>query len=120
MTRSFVTIDSLKIFARHGVLPEEQINGNTFEISVKVEYDISEAARTDDVAFALDYAELTAIVVEQMQMPRRLLETVVVDLRRQICRRWPQIKSGTISLTKLNPPIPSPTPRATIVLEWSE
>ena len=115
---SFITIDNLQIFAYHGVLEEENRVGNQFEVSVTVEFDIIPAAEADSIERALDYAELTRIVVDSMKQTRKLLETVAIDIQRRIMERWPEVKSGSISITKKHPPIPAPTPRATVTLRW--
>lgn len=118
MLKTFVEIDNLKIFARHGVLPEEAVTGNTFEVSVRLEYDFAEAAENDDLEKTLNYAELTEIVVEIMDRPRRLIETVAMDIKTAIHGRWPEVRSGRIKITKLYPPIPEPTPTASVIVEW--
>ena len=116
--QTFVTIDKLQIFARHGVLEQEAITGNMFEVSVTLEYDFVEAAESDDLNKTLNYAELTELIVEIMKNTRKLIETVAVDMQRAIMARWPEVKSGTLSITKLHPPIPAPTPQATVTLKW--
>ena len=116
--KTFVCIDSLQIFARHGVLKQETESGNIFEVSVKLEYNFEAAAIADDINLALNYAELTAVVVEAMKQTRKLIETVAFDIRGRVMNRWPDITSGRIEIAKLNPPIPYPTPRTSVVIEW--
>lgn len=116
--RTFVRIDKLKVFARHGVLDHEHTVGNLFEISVELEYDFIEAARTDDIALALDYGELTRLVIDEMNRPKKLLESVAMNIKDSIIRRWPRVKGGRVSLTKLHPPIPAPAPQATVIIEF--
>lgn len=113
-----ITIDRLEVFARHGLLPSERRVGNKFELAVTVFYDFIPAAETDDISLTLNYAELTDIILDAMSVPRNLLETVANDIRQRIIVRWPQITGGSIQITKLHPPIPAPTPRATITLRW--
>lgn len=116
--RTFVSIDRLKIFARHGVLEQEALAGNDFEVSVTLEYDFMEAAATDNVDLTINYAELTALVVDAMSMQRRLLEAVALDIYNGIMGRWPAVVSGEITITKVHPPIQPPTPRASVALKW--
>ena len=58
LTESYVHIDGIRLHARHGVLPQEQLTGNDYIINVRVGYDISRAMQTDDVADTLNYAEV--------------------------------------------------------------
>lgn len=116
--RTFVSIDKLRIFARHGVFESERVNGNDFEVSVKLEYDFIQAAENDEIESTLNYAELTEMVKEIMAVPRRLIESVAFDIQRSAMLKWPQIKSGRISITKIHPPIPSPTPECSVIIEW--
>lgn len=116
--KTFVSIDRLQIFARHGVFEEETVNGNLFEVSVKLEYDFLVAAKSDDINYALNYAELTATVIDVMDKPRKLIESVAYEMQKRIMEQWPEIISGVIEITKLHPPIPYPTPRASVVITW--
>lgn len=116
--RTFITIDRLEIYAFHGVLEQENEVGNLFLVSVNLEYDFTKAAETDDLSYALNYAELTEIVVETMRHPRKLMETVAMDLKNKIMARWPEVVSGSISISKPHPPIPAPSPRATVSIAW--
>lgn len=116
--KSFIEISDLEIYARHGVLPQETEVGNLFVVSVSVEYDFLGAAETDDISLSLNYAELTEIIVEVMSHPCKLLETVALRIKNAITERWPDIRSGKITICKPNPPIPAPAPRASISLEF--
>lgn len=116
--RSYVSIEKLQVLARIGVDPVEREVGNLFEVDMTVEYDITEAAEADDVEKALNYAELTEIVLAILKKPCKLIETAACDIHRAVVERWPAITSGTLSITKLHPPIPAPTPRAKVSIEW--
>lgn len=113
-----IRIDSLRVFARHGVDDQERRVGALFEVSISLDYDFMEAALTDNLDKTVNYAELTAIVVDIMSRPRRLLESVAVDIHHAVMERWPAVSGGSIEITKVHPPIPAPTPRATVALSW--
>ena len=99
-------------------MPEERQNGNDFEVSVDLEYDFFEAAETDDVAMTLNYAELTDVIKEEMSVPVNLIECVALKIKNRIMREWPKVKSGRLTITKVHPPIPAPTPHASVNIEW--
>ena len=91
--------------ACHGVLPQERVVGGDFEVNLSVEYDISRAMATDDVADTLSYADLSDLVRREMVVPSNLLEHVAGRIAKTIIERWPQVQSVSLSITKLNPPM---------------
>ena len=102
---SRIFIAGLRMRACHGVLPQERIVGGDFEVSLSVEYDISRAMATDDVADTLSYADLSELVRREMAVPSNLLEHVAGRIAKAIIERWPQVSSVNLSITKLNPPM---------------
>ena len=53
-----IIIKELKIFANHGVLPEENEQGQYFYISCEVSADLRKAGLTDDLSETVNYAEI--------------------------------------------------------------
>lgn len=106
MMTGWVEIDRLRVYARHGVMAQERKVGNLFEVSVRLRYDMELAAETDDVALALNYAEVAATVKEVMAEPSALLENVALRLRDAIAGRFHQVLGGWVRVAKLTPPIP--------------
>lgn len=102
---SRIFIAGLRMRACHGVLPQERIVGGDFEVNLSVEYDISRAMATDDVADTLSYADLSELVRREMTVPSNLLEHVAGRIAKAIIERWPQVQSVSLSITKLNPPM---------------
>lgn len=102
-----ITLDRLRFFAHHGVMAQERKVGNDFEVTVTVTYDASEAAETDDITAAINYAEIVEEVRRVMEHPSALLEHVAWQIRRSLSRRFPQIKGGRVKVTKVSPPIPA-------------
>lgn len=116
--KTVISVDNLTVFARHGVLERELIEGNDFEVEVSVEYDFLEAAEKDDIELTLNYAVLTDVIKKQMAVPRKLIETVALSIQKEIMERWPSVTAGKIVISKLRPPIDPPAPRASVVIIW--
>ena len=76
VTESCIYINNLRLYAYHGVLPQERRVGGWFTVSLRVGYDWNLAAKTDEVADTLNYADLYALVDREMAVPSRLLEHV--------------------------------------------
>lgn len=105
LTESYVYIDNIRLHACHGVLPQEQLTGNDYLVSVRVGYDVSRAFTSDDVADTLNYAELYATVREEMLKPSRLLEHVAGRIVKRLFDEYADISSIVLRITKTNPPM---------------
>lgn len=100
-----ISIDRLRFFARHGVLDAERRIGNDFEVSLRLFYDASAAMTTDLVDHALDYSAVVDIVATVMATPSMLIENVAWRIMQALKARFPVITSGSITVTKLLPPM---------------
>ena len=105
LTESYVHIDGIRLHARHGVLPQEQLTGNDYIINVRASYDISRAMQTDDVADTLNYAEVYNIIKEEMNIPSKLIEHVAGRIADRLMDSYSQISSIMLRITKCNPPM---------------
>ncbi|MDE6360990.1 MAG: dihydroneopterin aldolase [Muribaculaceae bacterium] len=118
MLKGYVEIERLSLQANHGVLPQERLVGNRFEVSLTLEYDMERAAVTDDVAFALDYSKVAGVVREVMAEPSALLENVLLRMRDRIKREFPAVLGGKIKLAKVTPPIPARMESVAVTIGW--
>jgi dihydroneopterin aldolase len=65
------------MMATHGVLPGEQVHPQPFEVDLDIETEMSTAAARDDIAAAVDYATVVAVVSDVVVgRSRRLLESL--------------------------------------------
>ena len=106
MKKGLVTIslNYLRFWAFHGVYEEEKKVGNDYEVNVDVSfYTKQKITHLDQTA---DYSRIHAIITAEMQRPRLLLETFLMDLAEAIHREFPTLKTIDASIRKLHPPIP--------------
>jgi dihydroneopterin aldolase len=76
-----IMIRNLRVFAHHGVLPEEAERGQVFVIDLDLTLDLEPAGRSDELDRTIDYGALTARVAEVVAAERRqLLEAVASDV----------------------------------------
>ncbi len=99
-----IYLNQVRFFAFHGLFEEEQKTGNEFEVNLAVSYDPG-GELIDELAETVNYASLFSILQEEMQKPRELLETFVMEVADLLHKTYPSIKKIDISLSKLNPPI---------------
>lgn len=113
-----IVIDNLRIFARHGVLPQETIVGNTFDVCIRLDFDATEAMQTDEVGNTLNYAEIIDVVKTEMNVPSKLLEHVTMRIYRALTSRFSQILSGEVAVYKVTPPISCEVGRVGFSYRW--
>ena len=102
----FLTIElkGLRFRAFHGVLEEEGLLGNDFEVELLVHYQAPEN-RITSIKDTINYVDIYGIVKEEMNVRSALLETVVMKICHRLHVDYPQIEKITITLSKLTPPI---------------
>jgi dihydroneopterin aldolase len=98
-----IHLHNLKFFSHHGIHEEEKILGTEFEVNIEVE--INQTERIDSIHQTLNYVEVYEAVKKRMAIATPLLETIVEDLMTQIHQTSSLIKSISISIKKINPPI---------------
>ena len=75
--KATIEVDGLRLRARHGVMAQERIVGNEFEISLSLEYPPAlKAVESDCVDDTLNYARAIEIVRQIMAEPSYLIEHV--------------------------------------------
>jgi len=109
-----VSIDDIRIFAFHGLYPEERILGNWYTLDVVVESD-SEPNFSDDIANTIDYSHIFAICKQVMTKPMDLLETVAENIAKQIKTDIKAEVSILVQISKENPPMGLSGGRSTVV-----
>ena len=104
--KSKIILEDIKIYAYHGVLPEEAIIGNHYVVSLEVHSDLEKASQSDDLKDTINYAEINDIVHQEMGVRSQLLEHVIGRIIAKIENQFPQITFIKIKLTKTIPPMP--------------
>ena len=98
-----IHLHSLIFHSFHGLFKEEKILGNDFEVNVDVSIEAVE--NITKLNQTVDYVGLHAIIKAVMDEPTAMLETVVQQLAEKILVSDKKIKSVTINIKKLNPPL---------------
>jgi dihydroneopterin aldolase len=65
-----IVLKGLQVFARHGVLPEENKLGQRFALDVTAFLDLTPAGRSDDYKQTVCYDALTKLVLETVTTKR--------------------------------------------------
>jgi dihydroneopterin aldolase len=100
-----IRISGLRELGVHGVLPEEQVRPQPFEIDVELVVDVTAAGASDDLEDTVDYSavcEAVSRVVSSEQY--RLLERLATRIA-EVCRADPRVVSAIVEVRKLHPPV---------------
>lgn len=102
---SKILLENLKIYAYHGVLPEETIIGTYFILNIEIHADLWKATETDHLEDTINYAEINTIVHEEMKIPSKLMEHAAGRMMTKIKITFPQITFISVKMTKTSPPM---------------
>ena len=101
----FIDIEGMEFYAYHGHYKEEQIVGNRFLINLRIETDCSKAAESDNIKDAANYQTAYKIIKAEMKKKSNLLENIAGRILDSIYENMENIKSVTIKVSKMNPPM---------------
>ena len=91
-----------------GIYADEQHETQPVEVAVQLGVDAVAAARSDQVADTVDYAELLALVAQICRSQHfNLLETLVTYLADGIMPTYPRVEGVRITVEKLAAPVPA-------------
>lgn len=83
---------------------EEKILGNEYEVNADVQFH-EDQSEIHSLSHTINYADIFTIIKQRMHIPSPLLETVAMDIGKEICEKYNYIRSIHISLKKVHPPI---------------
>jgi dihydroneopterin aldolase len=96
-----LNIDDLRVRCIVGVYTHERKVEQDLFVDVRLEFDFSEAARTDQIAHTLDYTRLTAMLEEWMQREKfQLIETLAERACVLIIDAFPQVRHCRVTIKK--------------------
>lgn len=113
-----IKITGLKVFAHHGVFPEETKNGQDFYVNATLYLDCKEAGMTDDLTKSVHYGEVCHFITKFMQEHTYLLiESVVEQTTKALLFAYPLIEKIEFELCKPHAPIGLPFENVSVTME---
>lgn len=113
-----IKIDRLRLYARHGVMEQERVVGNEFEVSVELRCANPKAGADDCIASTINYADVITTVEREMAVTSQLLEHAAWRIRRALSHDFPQTVGGSVTVTKLTPPCGVEVAGVGVTLTW--
>jgi len=111
-----ITINKIRCYGYTGFLPEEQVLGQWFEVTLTIAVDLAQAGESDAIADTLDYRKAIAQVkhlveTKQFSLIEKLAHAIAqsileLDFVQQVC----------VKLTKPAPPIPNFSGEITVTI----
>jgi len=111
-----IQVNNIKLHANHGCLNEEALIGSWYRVDIEVDVDLTKSSVSDDLEDTVDYVHLNHIVKEEMSVRSKLLEEVAKRILDRFFLELKMIKSATVSVAKLNPPIGGNVQEVVIIL----
>ena len=99
-----VHLHNLHFSAFHGIHEEEKILGNEYLVDASVEFHEEKEVITS-IQDTINYEDIYNIIKERMNVATPLLETIVMEIGKEIHSEFPQVRAINISLKKMHPPI---------------
>jgi 7,8-dihydroneopterin aldolase/epimerase/oxygenase len=90
-----------------GVLSEEQVLGQWFEVDLQIHLDLRRSGETDCLSDTLHYGEVVQQVQEMLQHSRVALIERLATVIAEAVLAYPQVERVKVGLTKMSPPIPN-------------
>lgn len=118
MPHSTIHIRGLRVYAYHGVLPQERIVGNVFSIDADLKVNVENAMKNDSLDATVNYAEIIDVIKKCMAQPSALLENVACRIVETINGRYPQVEGGSVSVFKLQPPVSAELESVGFTYSW--
>lgn len=103
--KSYVFLDGIRFYAYHGVGAQEELVGNEFTVSLRLQVDIRQAAETDRVEDTVSYADVYEAIKAEMKIPSKLLEHVAGRIVKRVLHDFPTVEAVSLKLAKRNPPM---------------
>ena len=109
LARDEIRIEGLKVFAYHGVYPEETKNGQNFVVNAILYTDTSRPGLTDQLEMSTDYGDVCRFIAKWMQENTyKLLEAVAEKLSKAILLNYNLISTVDLEIRKPDAPIELP------------
>jgi 7,8-dihydroneopterin aldolase/epimerase/oxygenase len=107
MTADRIELRGLRAVGVHGVLPEEQLRAQPFEVDLDLDADLAPAGRSDQLDDTIDYGTLTERVASIVTGERHALLERLAERIAEAALSDRRVSSVTVTVRKLRPPVPA-------------
>ena len=102
-----ILIAGIRELGVHGVLPEEQVRPQPFEVDIELLVDLAPAGRSDALDDTVDYGAVCEAVSRVISSEKyKLLERLAARIV-EVCRSDSRVKGVVVEVRKVHPPVRS-------------
>lgn len=103
---TWISLEGLSLWGRHGVSALEQTVGSQFEINLRLRVCMEASALCDDqLSGTVDYGEICHVVRGTFDISSRLLENVAWRVAEALLSRFDRVEEVEVGIKKINPPV---------------
>tara|TARA_Y200000002_G_scaffold318598_1_gene277596 strand:+ start:650 stop:1015 length:366 start_codon:yes stop_codon:yes gene_type:complete len=114
--RVTVKVENLKIYAYHGCMKEEEVIGSDYIVNVTAFCSIEPKRLADEISTTVNYVDLAKIVVREMGVRSKMLETVAERISSSCLKEITLLEEVCVSISKICPPINADVEKVTVSL----
>ena len=100
-----IYLKNVRCYCFHGCLKEEGVIGSDYLVNLWAKGFLGRASLTDKIEDTIDYVFLNKVIVEEMSIPSKLLETVAERILNRILKEESRVQKITVTVSKICPPI---------------
>lgn len=114
--RATIELEKMEFRAPHGCYDLEKVVGNRYNVDLRMDVEIGDAAERDELLKSVNYLSVYEQVAEEIQKPSNILENVAWRILERIHNAFPQIVTSTIKISKLAPPLGGKVEKVSVIL----
>tara|TARA_R110001592_G_scaffold307299_3_gene581047 strand:- start:71680 stop:72042 length:363 start_codon:yes stop_codon:yes gene_type:complete len=99
-----IDVNDIRCYSYHGCLASESKIGTNYSVRVSAFGDYLKASETDDLTLTVDYCLVSDVVVEEMAIPSKLIETVALRIVKRLKSAYSD-SDFEVCITKIAAPI---------------
>jgi dihydroneopterin aldolase len=112
-----ILIAGLRELGVHGVLPDERVCPQQFEVSLELHVDLTKAGASDELADTVDYGAVCdavgrVVADESYQLLERLAQRIA-----DVCRTDSRVLGVVVEVRKLHPPMDAQVEHVAVRIE---
>lgn len=115
---STIIVRGLKVYAYHGVNPEEKEDGQVFVLDIDAQVDLGKACMTDRIEDTVSYAKIIKTAIAVMTAEKNnLIERAAQRVADALLHEHPALEGVLITLKKPDAPIHADFEYAAVKIE---
>ena len=112
-----IHVENIRTRSYHGCLPEEGVIGGDYTTDVWIELMDNYKITKDKLDETVDYGEVAQVVINEMSVRSKLIETVCERITNKLFTSFSKIKSVQVHVCKIGPPIEGDVENVSVVIK---